>query len=260
MPPKKTSRKGALITGNWKMYKTMDEATQFLNEFAPKINVPVYLAVPFTAIASCVAVVKECGAPIAIGAQNMNDASEGAFTGEIAGTMLKESGAHFVILGHSERRTLFKESNQFINRKIKRALADGLQPILCIGETGEERKRGETEKVLEEQLLQSLEGVLATDLKKMILAYEPVWAIGTGVHATAQEAEKCHAFCRELIEKYWTKTVATALTIQYGGSVTPENCKELVDQKNIDGLLVGGASLSAEKFGKIVNSVTQTGI
>ncbi len=252
------SRTSTVIAGNWKMYKTTCEAKTFVESLAPlikKSQATVYLAVPFTAIDQTVQVVKELGAPITIGAQNMNDAAEGAFTGEIAARMLKDVGAGFVILGHSERRQIFNETSAFINKKVKRALKDSLQPILCIGETLAQHESGETESVLKGQLQGSLEGVTSEELSKMIIAYEPVWAIGTGKVAHPDDAEKAHAFVRSVLAEAWGKEVADHIVIQYGGSVKPENAVDLIRQPNIDGLLVGGASLSADTFSKIINGL-----
>jgi triosephosphate isomerase len=244
-----------VITGNWKMYKTIDEAVRFVKELAPLVQestAQVYLAVPFTAIHATAEVAKST--KIVIGAQNMNDASEGAFTGEIAARMLKEAGAKFVILGHSERRKIFHETNSFINKKVKRALIEGLQPILCVGETKEEREQNKTAEVLESQISQSLADLSAEQLASLILAYEPVWAIGTDLAATPEMAQKEHEFCRSIVAKNWGSDFAEHLVIQYGGSVKPDNAKALLEQPDIDGLLVGGASLSVDSFSKIVNS------
>lgn len=260
------SSRPVVIAGNWKMYKTIEEATGYVETLAPllpksqaqKSELAIYLAVPFTAIHPTVERVRALGAPLTIGAQNMNDASEGAFTGEIAARMLLEVGAQFVILGHSERRHLFSETNLLVNRKVKRALADHIQPILCVGETLEERTSGMMEKVLKEQILGSLEGIATKDLSRLILAYEPVWAIGTGKVAQPEDAEVAHQFCRSVIEKEWGKRAAGRIVIQYGGSVKPENASLLLEQANVDGLLVGGASLSPEAFGQIINSFKGT--
>lgn len=260
------SSRPVVIAGNWKMYKTIEEATGYVETLAsllqksqaPKSELAVYLAVPFTAIYPTAERVKALGAPLTIGAQNMNDATEGAFTGEIAARMLIEAGAQFVILGHSERRDLFHETNLLVNRKVKRALADNIQPILCVGETLEERTSGKMEAVLEEQILGSLEGLAAKDLTGLILAYEPVWAIGTGKVAQPEDAEAAHQFCRSVIEKEWGKRAAGRIVIQYGGSVKPENAGLLLEQANVDGLLVGGASLSPEVFSQIINSFKGT--
>lgn len=246
----------SIIAGNWKMYKTISEGLDFLNEFIPLVldsQEDVYLAVPFTLIKPVADLIKTKNSPIVIGAQNMNDASEGAFTGEIAGKMLKDAGAKFVILGHSERRHLFHESNELINKKVKRALLEGLQVILCIGETKEEREGNNTEEILKTQLKDSLKEVSSEQLSQVILAYEPVWAIGTDLPATPEIAENTHRYCRELVSQVWGEQVGNQIIIQYGGSVKPENAKQFMEQPDIDGLLVGGASLSPETFAKIVN-------
>lgn len=248
------SSRQILIVGNWKMYKTISESVNFIKELAPLLkdnSSKVYLAVPFTAINPAAEEAKETS--IVIGAQNMNDASEGAFTGEIAARMLKDAGAKFVILGHSERRHIFHESNDFINKKVKRALLEGLEVILCIGETLKEREDNKTADILQAQLKQGLAGISEESLKNIIIAYEPVWAIGTDHAATPESAQKEHHFCRSFIAETFGEKFAEKLLILYGGSVKPNNAKLLLDQKDIDGLLVGGASLSAETFSKIVN-------
>lgn len=239
------------------MYKTIEEAKKFVVTLAPLMEgsqAEVWLAVPFTALYALAALIQEKSIAIEVGAQNIFDASEGAYTGEIAAKMVKEAGGSFVILGHSERRHLFHESDAFVNRKVKRALEEGLRPLLCVGETETQRANGETEKVLEEQLLKSLEGV--NDLEKLVLAYEPVWAIGTGKRAAVEDAISAHAFCRKVIGNKWGKEVATSLVIQYGGSVKPENAKELLEAEGVDGLLVGGASLSPASFSEIIKCVS----
>lgn len=249
-----------IVAGNWKMYKTVEEALGYVETLAPllkKSQAGVYLSVPFTAIFPAAEKVKELKVPIAIGAQNMNDVSEGAFTGEIAARMLTEAGATFVILGHSERRRLFNETDVFINRKVKQALASSIQPILCIGETLEEREGGQTEEVLRNQLLQSLEGISNEELSKLILAYEPVWAIGTGKVATPEEAELAHQFCRSVVRQQWGDEAASKLVILYGGSASPENATELLSQEDVDGLLVGGASLQPASFYQIIESANK---
>lgn len=251
------SKRSIIVAGNWKMYKTIEEAVNYVKELAPMIQeslVKIYIAVPFTAIKPVAEQTQ--GDKIIIGAQNMNDATEGAFTGEIAVRMLKDAGAQFVIIGHSERRHIFNEDNAFINRKVKRALADGLQPILCIGETLEEREAGKTEEVLETQLTQSLADINKEQIRNMIIAYEPVWAIGTGKTATPEQAQEMHRFCRRVIEKMYNKTIANKTVILYGGSVKPENAKALMDKPDIDGVLVGGASLKIGSFSQIINYQT----
>lgn len=244
-----------IITGNWKMYKTIEEAVAYVQELIPLVkNCPasVHLAVPFTAIKSVSETARDTN--IVIGAQNISDASEGAFTGEIAGKMLKDAGAKFVIIGHSERRRLFNESNSFINKKIKRALLDGLQPTLCIGETRDQRDGGKTHEVLTTQLTEGLEGVTSEQIEGIILAYEPVWAIGMAHAAGADTAEEAQAFCRKFVSEKWGEKAAEHIVIQYGGSVKPDVAKEFLDQPDIDGLLVGGSSLSVQEFSKIINS------
>ncbi|MGM0439755.1 MAG: triose-phosphate isomerase [Chlamydiota bacterium] len=243
-----------IMAGNWKMYKTIDEAVGFIEKLRPLVeDTPhkVYLGVPFTAIKP--AAEKAHGSPIVIGAQNMNDASEGGFTGEIAGKMLVDAGAQFVILGHSERRQYFFESDDFINKKVKKALLDGLEVILCVGETLEERQDGKTQEVLKNQIIAGLQGISADELSKVILAYEPIWAIGTGETATPDVAQDNHHYCRQQVKEQWGDKVAAELSILYGGSVKPANVDELMRQDDIDGALVGGASLDPETFSKITN-------
>lgn len=232
-----------IIAGNWKMHKTIEEASLFLEALIPMIRgakARVLIAPPFTALSKCCKIA--AGSQIEIGAQNMGDAEEGAYTGEISGRMLKEAGASFVILGHSERRTIFGETDALINRKLHRALSDALTPILCIGETDRQREEGESEKVLKRQLDGSLKGI--SDLKKVIIAYEPVWAIGTGKSATPEMAQEMH----------WTirQHLGQKLPILYGGSVKPANIESLLIQPDIDGALIGGASLEVEAFAKMV--------
>lgn len=246
-------QKHAVIVGNWKMYKNLQETEEFIKELAPTLSdAPpvVILCVPFTAIRT--AVEAASGTPIQIGAQNMNDVSEGAFTGEIAASMLLEAGARFVILGHSERRQIFKESDAFINKKMKRALSENLTPILCIGETLKQREEGNTYEVLKQQLTQCLADISPQDVARTLIAYEPVWAINTGKTATPEQAQEAHLFCRETIHFLYGEEAA-AVPILYGGSVKPNNAHLLMEQPDVDGLLVGGASLTVESFSRIVN-------
>lgn len=248
------------IVGNWKMYKTAREATDYIEKLVPKIEgckQNVYLAVPFTSIAPASAFVKDTN--LVIGAQNMNDAREGAFTGEIAGLMLKEAGASFVILGHSERRHLFGETNAFIQRKVLSAFQDDIQPILCVGETSQERKDAKTEEVLQEQISTALSDVPEEGIERLILAYEPVWAIGTGLMATAEMAEEAHAFCRSVLSEMFGKRKANRVPILYGGSVKPGSVEPIILQKDIDGVLVGGASLDPDTFSLIVQECVKKG-
>lgn len=243
-----------IVAGNWKMYKTPNETEEFIKSIIPLIasaRSSVYLAVPFVDIPSAIKASSNCN--IIIGAQNMHDEPEGAFTGEISALMLKNLGVEFVIVGHSERRHIFNEDNSFINRKVIRALKDGIQPILCIGETQKEREENKTEAVLEEQFLKGLMGVSKSDISNVVIAYEPVWAIGTGKTATPEIAETTHAFIRKLIIKHYDKKIANNIHILYGGSVKPTNVEEIMKQPNIDGVLVGGASLDVKNFADIVN-------
>lgn len=230
-----------MIVGNWKMYKTVKEAVLFVQGLLDaKLNKKIYLSVPFTAIQECSALAKDSN--VIIGAQNMNDAQEGAYTGEIAGIMLKEAGAQFVLLGHSERRKYFKETDEFIHRKVLRAIEDQLLPILCVGETFEQKEAGVTQDVLKTQLEKGLQDVTGS----YVVAYEPVWAIGTGKTATPDLANETQAFIRQII--------GTDAPILYGGSVTGNNIAALTQEPNIDGVLVGGASLSLESFIQIVQN------
>lgn len=250
-----SKERSTVIVGNWKMHKTIDETVEFIKQLMPRIKestAKIYLAVPFTVISAAADEAK--GSNIVIGAQNMNDATEGAFTGEIAGKMVVDAGAKFVILGHSERRRYFNETDEFINRKVKRALADGLEAILCIGETAEEREADETENVLKKQLTTGLEGISKEQAVKVSVAYEPVWAIGTSKIATPEIAQEAHAFIRKMLSEIWDSEIADRIVIQYGGSVKPEYVKELIEKPDIDGFLVGGASLSLESFVAIVNN------
>ena len=250
-------KKIPLIAGNWKMHKTIEESEEFVSKLSSQItecDALVYLAVPFTAISESVKVAKD--SKIVIGAQNMNDAVKGAFTGEIAGVMLEDAGAEFVILGHSERRNSFQETDEFINKKVLRALKDDLQPILCIGEKGEEREAKETEAVLKRQIETGLKGVTAemAEKGKVVIAYEPVWAIGTGKSATAEIAQKAHHFIRQELTTLFGKDVADKTYILYGGSVKPDNILTLMKETDIDGALIGGAALDLESFLKIIKS------
>lgn len=244
-----------IIVGNWKMYKTALEASTYLEDLIPLVEgskAKLFLAVPYTSIA---ATAKAAGdTNILIGAQNMNDASEGAFTGEIAALMLKEAGAQFVLLGHSERRNLFGETDEFIQRKVVRALQNDLIPILCIGETLHERESNETKDALQKQIQACLETISKEDAAKLILAYEPVWAIGTGKTATPEIAQEVHAFCRDTLSELFGKEVSDRIPIIYGGSVNTRNVSQLIAQADIDGVLVGGASLDPETLAQIANA------
>ena len=242
------------MAGNWKMNKTVGEAVELVKELKVSIagaeGVEVAVAPPFTAL---YAVRKELeGSSIRLAAQNLYWEEKGAYTGEISSLMLKELGCHYVIIGHSERRQYFGEMDVTVHKKIKAALSQGLNPILCIGETLKEREDEKTFTVIDSQVGNGLKGIGERETERMVIAYEPVWAIGTGKTATPQQAEEVHQFIRQGLEKLYTREVAEEVRIQYGGSVTPESVKGLMSQNNIDGALVGGASLKSEPFSKIV--------
>jgi triosephosphate isomerase len=243
------------IAGNWKMNKTVGEACDLVRELKATISgieekVEVAIAPPFTAL---YAVRKELGgSPIRLAAQNLYWEEKGAFTGEVSPLMLKEVGCDYIIIGHSERRQFFGETDETVNRRIKAALPQGLKVIFCIGETLKEREEGKTFSVIERQIEGGLKGLGDKEIGDIVFAYEPVWAIGTGKTATPEQAEEVHRFIREKLGKLYSRKVSEDIRIQYGGSVTPENIKGLMNQPNIDGALVGGASLKAESFSKIV--------
>ncbi len=249
-----SSHRTPVIAANWKMYKTIEEAVHFVKSLIPLIQdvpVKVYIAVPYTALYSAASEAK--GSSIVMGAQNMYDATEGAFTGEISANMLKDAGAKFVILGHSERRRLFHETNAFIRRKVEKALSESLQPIFCIGETEQEREGGKTEEILKQQLDQSLGNISAEQMTSIILAYEPIWAIGSGKSALPKKVQAVHAFCRQWVSEKWGKETAQKIIILYGGSVHPNDTKDFMEQPDVDGVLVGGASLKVESFNQIIH-------
>jgi len=247
-------RRLPFIAGNWKMNKTVGEALELIRELKVAIahvkEVEVAVAPPFTAL---YAVHKELeGTSIRLAAQNLYWEERGAFTGEVSPLMLKEVGCQYVIIGHSERRQFFGESDETVNRKIKAALAQGLKLIFCVGETLKDREEAKTFSVVERQIEGGLRGLGDKELRNMVIAYEPIWAIGTGKTATPEQAEEVHRFIRGKMDKLHSRGVSEEIRIQYGGSVTPENIKGLMNQPNIDGALVGGASLKAESFSKIV--------
>ncbi len=242
-----------LIAANWKMHKTTQEAKTFMAELLPKIadvkEVDVLICPPFTLI-SAVDLGRE-GSKILLGAQNMHHESKGAFTGEIAPQMLKELSCEFVILGHSERRWVFGETDETINKKVHAALANSLIPVLCVGEKLEEREKSLTDQVILNQLEKNLAGVSEDFIGGMVIAYEPVWAIGTGKNATTKDAKDAIALIREFVHSKYGQDIADKVRILYGGSVKPDNIKTYMDQDGIDGALVGGASLEAESFAKL---------
>ena len=243
-----------VIAGNWKMNKTVAEAVALASEIKEKVagveNVKIIVCPVFTAVKSVADVLK--GTNVKVGAQDMYWETSGAYTGEVSGEMLLEAGAEYVIIGHSERRQYFGETNETVNKKLKKALSIGLKPIVCIGETLADRESGNTEAVVEKQVREGFVGLTAEEMKGTIIAYEPVWAIGTGKTATAEQAEAVHAFVRNLISQLWDKETAESVVIQYGGSMKPENVASLLAQPDIDGGLIGGAALKADSFEKLV--------
>ncbi|MBD3164248.1 triose-phosphate isomerase [Candidatus Woesearchaeota archaeon] len=241
-----------LIAGNWKMNKTAAEAKAFLEELKNR-DIPedrdVLVCPAFTSLNEAARLLK--GSKIFFGAQNMHFKESGAFTGEISPLMLKEIGCDYVILGHSERRHVFGEEDVLINNKVKGALKHGLNPILCVGETIEQRKDNKTSEIIKEQVLEGLRDV--SEISKVTIAYEPVWAIGTGETATPRQAEAIHIFIRALVSHRYSDAVGKGMRILYGGSVKPSNIKNIMAEEDIDGVLVGGTSLDIEQFSRLVN-------
>ena len=247
-----------IIAGNWKMFKTRDEALNFIlqvNNKMPDVEkVDSVICAQFTVLRD---LVQRQMDNLRIGAQNMHFNDEGAFTGEVSGLMLKSIGVKYVIIGHSERRAMFNETDESINKKLHKAYEVGLTPILCCGESLAQREGGETEAWLEGQLTADLAGLTAEQVKELVIAYEPIWAIGTGKTATSAVAEETCAFCRSVVAKLYGEEVANAVRVQYGGSVKPSNIDELMSMPNIDGALIGGASLKAEDFITLVEAAVK---
>ncbi|MCJ7507174.1 MAG: triose-phosphate isomerase [candidate division Zixibacteria bacterium] len=247
-----------IIAGNWKMYKTSEEAkilaSDLKNRLAQVSGVKIVLCPPFTALPTVYSIIKDSN--LQLGAQNMHWEKEGAFTGEVSAEMLLAVGCRYVILGHSERRTYFSEDNQMINKKVKSAVKSGLIPIICVGEKLKEREKGNTENVVKEHVSGAFQGLSKENATKTVIAYEPVWAIGTGKTATSKQANDVHIFIRQLLSEIYDQKTAQDINVLYGGSVKPENSKELLAQSDIDGALVGGASLDADSFEKIVKSTS----
>lgn len=245
------------MAGNWKMNNTAAEAAALAKDITRRLTnlkgADVIICPPFTALATVGGMIS--GTNIGLGAQNMHWEKSGAFTGEVSAAMLRDLYCHYVILGHSERRALFGETDEIVNRKVKAALAANLHPIVCIGETLEQRKTGKTEDIIKRQLQTSLKDLDAANFNNLIIAYEPVWAIGTGLTATPQQAQDVHQFIRRLVQDQTDEKTALSIRILYGGSVKPNNAAELFSQPDIDGGLIGGASLDAESFVAIVNAV-----
>ncbi|MEJ2250622.1 MAG: triose-phosphate isomerase [Candidatus Lokiarchaeota archaeon] len=249
-----------IIGGNWKMHNgSPEKARELLESLISKVknidNVDIIVAPPFTALAESSIVTLT---NIHLGAQNMYFEDQGAYTGEISPKFLKSLKVEYVILGHSERRNIFDESSELINKKVKKALDEELIPIVCIGEHLEERKQGQTKDVIKNQIEQTFADLSKEDMNKIIIAYEPIWAIGTGETATPEQAEEIHAYIREYIKEVYDKETSDSIRIQYGGSIKPYNAEDLFKQKNIDGGLVGGASLEAESFAKIIEMAQKT--
>jgi triosephosphate isomerase len=243
-----------LLAANWKMFKTSREAVAYVREVALLLKdidgVDVVLAAPFTALAAAAEAARNTGIDIA--AQNLYFEREGAFTGEVSATMIKDTGAEYVVIGHSERRRLFGDTDEWVNRKLRAALGAELSAIVCIGETLMERERGETLAVLDRQVKVGLDSFSADQIAALVIAYEPVWAIGTGKNATAAEAGEAHAHIRSRLRQWFGATAADACRILYGGSVKPDNIGELIALPDVDGALVGGASLEVGSFFEIV--------
>ena len=238
------------IAANWKMFKTVHEAVVFVKELRGMVKdvatVEIVVAPPFTAVHSVAEAARN--SPIGVAGQDMYWEREGAYTGEISAGMLKEAGAEYVVIGHSERRRLFHESDETVNRKLMAALGSELTPIVCIGETLEERERGETTAVLDRQLKAGLDGLTGSQVATLVLAYEPVWAIGTGRNATPQQAGEAHAHIRGRLRQWFGGDAADQCHVIYGGSVKPDNIQELVALPDVDGALIGGASLDVRAF------------
>ena len=243
-----------VIAGNWKMYKTIREAVDFANQLKNAQrgydDREVVIAPPFPALYAVAEVLM--GSGIRLSAQNLHEKKDGAYTGEVSAGMLIDAGCEYVIIGHSERRTLFGEKNDVINRKLKTALSFGLRPIFCIGEILEEREEGRTFAVVEQQIKEGLNNLTTDDIKRLLIAYEPVWAIGTGKTATPEQAQEVHAFIRDVMGKAYGGDVSGDIAVIYGGSVNPGNIGGLMAQEDIDGALVGGASLDIDSFVRII--------
>ncbi len=242
-----------IIAGNWKMNKTAAECRALVTELLPKVkdaNCDVVICVPFTDIALAAELVK--GSNVKVGAQNIAWADSGAFTGEIGAAMLKEAGAEYVIIGHSERRAYFGETDKSVNARLTQAIKCGFKPIVCVGETLDEREGGKTEDVCKTQVVGAFAGIDAKDAKDVVIAYEPVWAIGTGKTATDEQANETIGYIRSVVKELYGKAVADAVRIQYGGSMNAKNAAGLMAQPEIDGGLIGGASLKAEDFSIVV--------
>lgn len=250
-----SSKRRPIMAANWKMYKTPAETQAFLKSFLPQLPSPlecdVILCPPFPCLSAAQAALN--GSVVALGAQNMNENNEGAYTGEVSAAMLMAMGCRYVILGHSERRQYFGETDAWINKKIQAALKAGLVPIACVGETLAEREANQTLSVIARQVKSALAGVPSSDTQKVVLAYEPVWAIGTGRTATPAQAQEVHLAIRDILKDEYGSQTSLSVRILYGGSIKPENIAELMKCDDVDGGLVGGASLQVDSFLRIVN-------
>jgi len=250
-----------IIAGNWKMYKTIGAAIDLANGLKRELfevdadRIDIVLCPPFTVLTEIWEVIENSN--MRLGGQDMFWKEEGAFTGEVSGTMLKDAGCQYCIIGHSERRQFFAETNETVNLKVKAALACGLSPIMCVGEMLAEREKGQTFAVLQDQVENGLTGIPASEMSALTIAYEPAWAIGTGKTATPAQAQEAQIYIRSLLAKLYDKEIADAMRIQYGGSVKPDNITELMQQPDVDGALVGGASLSVESFAAIVKKASE---
>jgi len=250
------------IAGNWKMFKTVHETIVFTKELRSVLKdvtgVEVVVAPPFTAVHAAAEALRNSN--IAIAAQSLYWEREGAFTGEVSAQMIKDAGAEFVIIGHSERRRLFGETDAMVNRKVTAAIGAGLTPIVCVGETLEERERNETLAVLDRQIKDGLDRVTGAQIADLVVAYEPVWAIGTGRNATAAQAEEAHQHIRQRLKQWFGGDAAEACHLIYGGSVKPDNIAQLIAEPDVDGALVGGASLEIGSFASIVTGSRQAAV
>ena len=248
-----------IIAGNWKLNKTIDQALDFVVELQSLVDgtgdVEVVVAPAFTALSAVANALNNSS--IGVSAQDLYWENSGAFTGEISAEMIIDSGCSYVIVGHSERRQFFGETNQSVNQKMKAALESGLVPIVCVGEMLEDRESGKTKKVVTNQLVDGIDGLSKTDILRIIIAYEPVWAIGTGKTASPDQAQEVHSLIRSVIATSYSDQIAESVRIQYGGSVNPSNAAELLSKPDVDGALVGGASLDADSFAQIVRASHQ---
>ncbi len=248
-----------IIAGNWKMNKTLSETRAFADELKPLLGRPkwceVVLCAPFVNLQAATRLFKD--SRVSIAAENCHYESSGAYTGEVSPEMLKELGVKYVVIGHSERRQYYNETDFTVNKKVKAALEAGLRPIICVGESLEQRELGVTLDLIAYQVKCALSGVSAEKMRHVVFAYEPIWAIGTGKTATAAEAQEVCQFIRTIIRKLYGARVARSVTVQYGGSMNPKNAHELLAQPDIDGGLIGGASLKADQFVEIVNAANQ---